>query len=50
MTIHAEELSAGVGCEPTDIDVSPGAFKQLAETGPGRVEVTWAWLPPIPSI
>ncbi|KAL2037083.1 hypothetical protein N7G274_010210 [Stereocaulon virgatum] len=37
-----------VGCKPTDIDVSPGAFKQLADSNLGRVVVTWAWLPPVP--
>ena len=42
-------LPSGVGCEPTDIDVSPGAFKQLADPSLGRVEVTWAWLPPVPT-
>jgi len=40
----------GVGCKPTDIDVSLGAFKQLADPALGRVKVTWAWLPPIPSV
>lgn len=38
-----------VGCQPTDIDVSPGAFKQLADPSLGRVEVTWAWLAPVPT-
>ncbi|MCJ1279446.1 hypothetical protein MMC21_007270 [Puttea exsequens] len=36
------------GCEPTDLDVSPGVFRQLADPALGRVTVTWAWLPPIP--
>ncbi|CAF9942003.1 MAG: hypothetical protein ALECFALPRED_009438 [Alectoria fallacina] len=39
-----------VGCQATDLDVSPGAFKQLADATLGRVEVTWAWLPPVPTI
>jgi len=39
----------GVGCKVTDIDVSPGAFKQLADPNLGRVEATWAWLPPVPT-
>jgi hypothetical protein len=39
----------GVGCKATDIDVSPGAFKQLADPSLGRVEATWAWLPPVPT-
>ena len=38
----------GTGCEPTDLDVSPGVFRQLADPALGRVTVTWAWLPPIP--
>lgn len=38
-----------IGCQPTDLDVSPGAFKQLADPSLGRVEVTWAWLPPVPT-
>ena len=33
-----------VGCQPTDIDVSPAAFAQLANADLGRVKVTWAWL------
>ena len=42
-------LAIGVGCQPTDLDVSPGAFKQLADPSLGRVEVTWAWLSPVPT-
>ena len=34
----------GTGCQPTDIDVTPGIFKQLADPDLGRVNVTWAWL------
>lgn len=45
----ADYVLEGVGCQPTDLDVSPGAFKQLADPALGRVEVTWAWLPPVPS-
>ncbi|MCJ1341633.1 hypothetical protein MMC09_006929 [Bachmanniomyces sp. S44760] len=37
-----------VGCNPTDIDVSPAAFAELADPGAGRVTVTWAWLEPLP--
>jgi len=33
------------GCQPTDLDTSPGAFDQLAAMASGRVDVTWAWLP-----
>ncbi|KAF2727732.1 hypothetical protein EJ04DRAFT_594031 [Polyplosphaeria fusca] len=32
------------GCQPTDIDVSPGMFKKLADPDLGRVDVKWAWL------
>ncbi|KAF2098568.1 hypothetical protein NA57DRAFT_56225 [Rhizodiscina lignyota] len=35
-----------VGCQPTDLDVSTGAFDQLAPEPSGRVDVTWAWLSP----
>ncbi|MCJ1371784.1 hypothetical protein MMC20_003003 [Loxospora ochrophaea] len=38
-----------VGCAPTDLDLSPGAFSQLANPALGRVTVTWAWLSPTPS-
>ncbi|OJD31710.1 riboflavin aldehyde-forming enzyme [Diplodia corticola] len=37
------------GCEPTDIDVSPGAFEKLAPVASGRVTVTWAWLDAAPT-
>ncbi|MCJ1286611.1 hypothetical protein MMC26_005957 [Xylographa opegraphella] len=37
------------GCAPTDLDVSPGAFDQLADPAKGRVDVTWAWLTPTPT-
>lgn len=37
-------MSAGVGCAATDLDVSPGAFGELAAMASGRVDVTWAWL------
>jgi expansin (peptidoglycan-binding protein) len=38
-----------VGCQPTDLDVSTGAFTQLADMAAGRVTVTWAWLEPVPT-
>ncbi|MCJ1333233.1 hypothetical protein MMC10_009927 [Thelotrema lepadinum] len=38
-----------VGCQATDLDVSPGAFQQLADMSLGRVTVTWAWLDPTPT-
>ncbi|MCJ1408691.1 hypothetical protein MMC19_002766 [Ptychographa xylographoides] len=37
------------GCAPTDLDVSPGVFSQLADPAKGRVTVTWAWLSPVPT-
>ena len=33
-----------IGCKPVDLDVSRGAFEQLADMDLGRVKVTWAWL------
>lgn len=38
----------GVGCEPTDIDVSIAVFEQLALVDQGRVDVEWAWLDKAP--
>ncbi|KAG9676990.1 hypothetical protein KCU99_g2193, partial [Aureobasidium melanogenum] len=35
-----------VGCQATDLDVSPAAFDKLAARASGRVDVTWAWLSP----
>ncbi|KAL8847628.1 MAG: hypothetical protein Q9221_007358 [Calogaya cf. arnoldii] len=32
------------GCKANDIDLSPAAFKQLAQAGEGRVKVTWSWM------
>ncbi|MCJ1393716.1 hypothetical protein MMC18_006592 [Xylographa bjoerkii] len=37
------------GCAPTDLDVSPSAFDQLANPAKGRVDVTWAWISPAPT-
>jgi hypothetical protein len=34
----------GTGCQPDDLDVSPGMFAKLADPTLGRVTVTWAWL------
>lgn len=39
-------LTIGVGCQATDLDVSPAAFDKLAARASGRVDVTWAWLSP----
>ncbi|KAL6716162.1 hypothetical protein ACLMJK_005728 [Lecanora helva] len=38
-----------VGCKPTDLDVTPGAFKRLANPDLGRVVMSWAWLAPVPN-
>ncbi|KAL1296914.1 hypothetical protein AAFC00_004525 [Neodothiora populina] len=38
-----------VGCKSTDLDVSPGAFEQMAPIASGRVDVTWAWLDTAPT-
>jgi len=36
---------AGVGCQPTDLDVSPAAFNTLADPALGRVhDMSWAWI------
>ena len=43
------QYCTGTGCAPTDLDVSPGAFDQLADPAKGRVDVTWAWLSPSPT-
>jgi hypothetical protein len=32
------------GCQPTDIDLSPGVFNRLANPDLGRVVGEWAWL------
>lgn len=37
-------MAIGTGCAATDLDVSPGAFDQVAARASGRVSVTWAWL------
>jgi hypothetical protein len=34
----------GVGCGPTDLDVAPSVFNQLAAMGDGRVQASWQWL------
>ncbi|KAH8904068.1 hypothetical protein BR93DRAFT_930684 [Coniochaeta sp. PMI_546] len=34
-----------VGCQPTDLDLSPSAFVVLADEALGRVVGSWAWLP-----
>ncbi|KAB8235777.1 RlpA-like double-psi beta-barrel domain-containing protein [Aspergillus alliaceus] len=37
-----------VGCAMKDLDVSPAAFKKLADMDLGRVKVEWAWLQDTP--
>jgi hypothetical protein len=39
----------GTGCAAMDIDLSPSAFRKLADPDRGRVDVTWAWLSPVPT-
>jgi expansin (peptidoglycan-binding protein) len=33
-----------VGCKPTDLDLSPSTFAELADMDLGRVVGSWAWL------
>ncbi|EGW30745.1 uncharacterized protein SPAPADRAFT_62602 [Spathaspora passalidarum NRRL Y-27907] len=33
-----------VGCAEDDLDFSPAAFKQIADPGLGRIDITWQWL------
>ena len=40
--------SVGVGCKPTDIDVSMSVFEELALIEQGRVNVEWAWIDKAP--
>lgn len=47
---ETEQDTLGTSCAPTDLDLSPGAFKKLADSASGRVHVSWAWLPPTSSI
>ncbi|KAL8382004.1 hypothetical protein RB595_006001 [Gaeumannomyces hyphopodioides] len=32
------------GCKKGDVDLSPAAFKKLADLGKGRVKGSWKWL------
>ncbi|MCJ1309958.1 hypothetical protein MMC25_003619 [Agyrium rufum] len=43
-SIHLTVVDRCTGCQPTDLDVSPGAFSQLADQALGRVTVNWAWI------
>ena len=38
-----------VGCKVTDLDVTEGVFKKVADLDQGRVSVEWSWLetPPV---
>ncbi|KAF2824500.1 hypothetical protein CC86DRAFT_408578 [Ophiobolus disseminans] len=44
-SIDVTVIDRCTGCQPTDIDVSPAMFDQIADHDLGRVTVTWAWLP-----
>jgi expansin (peptidoglycan-binding protein) len=46
LSVYTDDSFAGVGCQATDIDVSPAAFDKIAPRASGRVHVTWAWLSP----
>lgn len=52
VSVMAEVLTqhVGTGCAARDIDLSPGAFRKLADPDRGRADVTWAWLSPVPTI
>ncbi|KAI9662197.1 MAG: hypothetical protein M1829_006179 [Trizodia sp. TS-e1964] len=47
--LSSKSILAGVGCQATDLDLTPWAFEQLADKDLGRVDVTWAWLQPAPT-
>lgn len=32
------------GCKYNDLDFSPAAFKQIADQGLGRIDITWEWI------
>lgn len=32
------------GCQPTDLDFSPTAFKMLGDIDEGRIPIQWAWV------
>ncbi|RYP08741.1 hypothetical protein DL765_008698 [Monosporascus sp. GIB2] len=43
-SVDVEVMDRCVGCAPTDLDLSPSAFEQLAPRDSGRVVGSWAWL------
>ncbi|KAH8729089.1 RlpA-like double-psi beta-barrel-protein domain-containing protein-containing protein [Phaeosphaeriaceae sp. PMI808] len=43
-SIDVTVIDRCTGCQPTDLDVSPAMFNQMADADLGRVLVTWAWL------
>lgn len=43
-SVDVKVVDRCTGCEPTDLDLSPEAFKKLALESQGRVEGQWAWL------
>ncbi|KAL5119176.1 hypothetical protein ACEQ8H_002884 [Pleosporales sp. CAS-2024a] len=44
VSIDVTVIDRCVGCEPTDLDVSPAMFDKMADAALGRVKVDWAWL------
>ena len=43
-SVDVKVVDRCTGCEPTDLDLSPAAFKKLALESQGRVQGQWAWL------
>ncbi|KAF2623665.1 hypothetical protein BU25DRAFT_375352 [Macroventuria anomochaeta] len=44
VSIDVKVVDRCTGCEPTDLDVSPAMFDEMADHDLGRVTMTWAWL------
>ncbi|KAI1814454.1 RlpA-like double-psi beta-barrel-protein domain-containing protein-containing protein [Poronia punctata] len=42
-TVHVKVVDKCPGCKSGSIDVSPAAFKTLADLGVGRTGVTWSF-------
>jgi len=43
-TVDVMVVDRCTGCKPTDLDLSPSVFNQLAQQDKGRVRGTWQWL------
>ncbi|KAF8314312.1 plant expansin, partial [Clavulina sp. PMI_390] len=43
-TVTVKITDRCVACAEFDLDLSPGAFKQLAAESVGRIPITWDWL------